>query len=102
MRNELKRLGNKQRYSFIGQFERVGYKNSYRTFAPTLLLKNVKLAETGQLITDHLWFNYTKGFLKLGELQKDDLITFDARVDDYYKGYIMEKNKDFYITQSAI
>ena len=47
MRNELKRLGNKQRHSFIGQFERVGYKNSYRT----LLLKNVKLADTGQLIT---------------------------------------------------
>lgn len=62
------------RHVFIGRFERVGYKKSYRYCRPTLLLTHVALAETGELITDHLWLNYTKGFLDLGELLTGDLL----------------------------
>ena len=43
------------RHVFIGRFERVGYKKSYRYCRPTLLLTHVALAETEELITDHLW-----------------------------------------------
>lgn len=38
-------------------------------------------------MTDHLWFNYTKGFKGLGELKIGDVIQFNARVKKYYKGY---------------
>lgn len=95
MRKELKRLGNNKRHTFIGEFVRTGYKNSYRTYTPTLMLKNIKLADTDQIITSHVWFNYGKHFLQLGELHEDDLIKFDARVDDYYKGYITSSKHDY-------
>lgn len=87
MRKKLKQLGSQKRHTFIGRFERVGYKKSYRYYQPTLLLTQVALSETGELITDHLWLNYTKGFLALGELLTGDLLQFDGRVASYVKGY---------------
>ena len=38
-------------------------------------------------MTDHLWFNYTKGFEALGKLEEGDLIQFDGRCKEYTKGY---------------
>jgi signal peptidase I len=91
MRKGLKRLGNQERHTFTGVFERTGYKVDH-TYAtdyenPTLLLVNVK-DESGKVITSHVWFNYTKGFKKLGVLQKGDVISFRARVGTYTKGYL--------------
>ena len=93
MRKKLKQLGSQKRHTFIGRFERVGYKKSYRYYQPTLLLTQVALSETGELITDHLWLNYTKGFLALGELLTGDLLQFDGRVASYVKGYFGAQQK---------
>ena len=68
-------------------------KKSYRYCRPTLLLTHVALAETGELITDHLWLNYTKGFLDLGKLLTGDLLRFNGRVASYVKGYFGTSQK---------
>lgn len=65
----------------------------YRYYQPTLLLTQVALSETGELITDHLWLNYTKGFLALGELLTGDLLQFDGQVASYVKGYFGTQQK---------
>lgn len=59
MQEKLKELVGQNRYKFISE------------------------AETNELVTDQLWFNYTKGFLTLGELKEGDLIKFNARVKNY-------------------
>ncbi|MSE08271.1 hypothetical protein GKC33_05975, partial [Lactobacillus salivarius] len=51
--------------------------------APTIMFKNVKINDN--LVTDHLWFNYTKGFAVLGTLHEGDVISFNARVTSYEK-----------------
>ncbi len=43
-------------------------------------------ARSGRVVSDHVWFTVTKGFAKLG-LQVGDVVTFDARVGPYIKGY---------------
>ncbi|MBO8440931.1 MAG: hypothetical protein IAA89_00555 [Firmicutes bacterium] len=57
------------------------------------MLKNV--SKDKKILTNHLWLNYCKSFLKLGKLHKGDIIQFDARVDDYYKGYWLQKQHDY-------
>lgn len=82
-RKELGKNG-EVRDTFIGTFERLGSKNRWYG-QRTVLLKDIKNKE-GKVITDHLWFNLTKGFHKL-HLRKGDIIQFDARVKAYVKGY---------------
>jgi hypothetical protein len=84
MRKELKKLEEK-RLVFSGIFERKGIKNGYKGPEETLLLRNIRDA-SGKLITDHLWFNYTKGFAKY-PLTPGCTIVFRARVKEYEKGY---------------
>lgn len=89
MRKKLKQIGNQERHTYQAEYGGVGFKRSYKNhFLPTLLLKNVRL--NNDLVTDHLWINYTKGFSKLGRLQDDDVIVFDGRVTSYVKGYFTE------------
>jgi hypothetical protein len=52
------------------------------------LLKDVKDAATGVIMTDHLWFNLTKGFAALGPLEPGAIVEFDARVKPYQKGCV--------------
>jgi hypothetical protein len=85
MRKELKKI-NDYRGTFYGEFVRKGYKKGWRGTLPTILLKNIR-DENGKLMCDHLWFNYTKGFEALGELEEGAIIQFDARVRPYIKGY---------------
>ena len=54
MQGKLKELGSQNRYKFISEFVRLGYKNSFKTFRATLMLANVKLAETNESVTDQL------------------------------------------------
>ncbi|GLB47432.1 hypothetical protein WR164_14110 [Philodulcilactobacillus myokoensis] len=98
-RNKLKKIGSQHRFRFTGIFVRSGFKSYHEYYSPTLLLKDVRLKENNQLMCDHLWFNYTKGFQKLGSLIRDDLISFDARVDDYYKGYINGSHHDYKLSR---
>lgn len=86
MRHKLKEM-REFRGTFIGIFEKFGIKNGYNgRIETTILLKDIVTLD-GEEITDHLWFNYTKGFQELGELHKGDKIQFNARGKEYEKGY---------------
>lgn len=63
---------------------RFGFKNGYKGVEKTVLLKNVKLDD--YVVTDHLWFNFTKGFQDC-DLHEGDIVRFDGRVQVYEKGY---------------
>ena len=89
VREKLLQLGSQKRYNFTAEYARCGYKVTYRRgldrdkLAPTIMFKNVKI--NNNLVTDHLWFNYTKGFAELGKLIVGDVISFNARVASYKK-----------------
>ena len=86
-REKLKELNGKRR-TFQGFFVRYGTKNNWYGFpVKTLLFKDI-INGTGKILTDHLWFNKTKGFEKLGKLNEGDLTQFDARIREYVKGYV--------------
>lgn len=84
MRKELKKIDG-VRATFQGTFVRFGEKNGWHGPEKTVLLENVK-NEEGLIVTQHLWFNLTKGFQKLN-LNPGDVVQFDARVAKYEKGY---------------
>lgn len=89
-RVNLMKKGNNKRYRFSGTFEKYGFKytDRYRTHAAgTVLLIDIK-DEDGIVVTDHLWFNLTKGFRSLGILSPGDVISFNGRVKPYQKGYL--------------
>lgn len=102
-RQKLKQLGSQERFTFIGEFVRTGFKAEYnhrgQHCKPTLLLRNLHLQNNNEIITDHLWFNYGKNFMKLGWLQVGDLIQFNARVDDYMKGFRMHNQHDYKLSR---
>ena len=73
------------RFRVRATVERFGTKRGFRGEAiPTLLLKHLRDATTGQILSDHLWF--TQGKWSDG-LKAGDMIEFDARVGSYEKGY---------------
>ena len=85
MRKGLEKV-NGSRIKFIGIFERYGSKTNFKGYPEkTILFKDVKNNST--VITDHIWFNMTKGFETLGKLKQGDIVEFYARVKKYYKGY---------------
>jgi hypothetical protein len=68
------------------RLERFGTKRAYRGEPlVTLLLRDVVRVDTGNALTDHLWFTAGKwsAHLKVG-----DVFEFDARVSSYIKGYL--------------
>jgi hypothetical protein len=70
---------------FYGIFERYGWRKFRGQFVgKTLLLKDIK-DKKGNIVTDHLWFHLTKGFDKLGKLQKGQMVSFEARSQPYTK-----------------
>ena len=75
----------KERDLYTGEFVRTGIKPDYKGNSVTVLLKDLK-DETGQIVTDHLWFNMTKGF-KQADLKPGDLVEFRVKVEKYSKGY---------------
>lgn len=89
---------NNQRKTFTGDFIRYGTKPAWGGGEPdkTILLQNIVDSETGETVTDHLWFNYTKGFRLLGVLTKGDRVKFDARVKEYWKGYMGHREEILY------
>ena len=77
-----------QRKKFRAVFTRFGKKTNYHGYSDqTVLLTNVRDAETNKVVTDHLWFAYTKGFEKV-VLTPGGAIEFDARIKAYKKGYV--------------
>ncbi|MCT2909077.1 hypothetical protein EFT87_10460 [Schleiferilactobacillus harbinensis] len=73
MRDNLQAMGAEQRHTFTATFERTGYKTTdvrYATYYQPTLLVNDVTDEQGKVLTDHLWFNYTLGFQKLGHWKR--------------------------------
>lgn len=91
MRKNFQAVGSEHRHTFTATFERTGYKTtelrSKTYYQPTILVSNV-MDQASNLLTDHLWFNYTLGFQKLGHLEKGDRLQFDGRISTYTKGYL--------------
>ena len=87
MRTELKNINGK-RGKFYGVFERYGSKTNWKGYPETtVLLKEIKDLN-GKVVADHLWFNLTKGFEKIGDMNDGTIIAFEARVKPYTKGYV--------------
>ena len=74
-----------KRCLYTGKFVRTGSKPGYISGVHTILLKDIT-DETGQIVTDHQWFNMTKGF-EQADLKLGDLVEFRATVEKYDKGY---------------
>lgn len=86
MREELAKLKGVRR-KFRGTFDHYGTKSGWQGRSlRTLLLLNIEDCLTHQIVTDHLWFNETKGFAA-ANLQKGNVVSFYARVTEYRKGY---------------
>jgi hypothetical protein len=96
MRSELKSLGTYRRYTFIATFERYGSRENRFSYYPeiTLLFLNIIHKDSGRKVADHIWIKSGKRFDDMGELKKGDKIQFDARVDEYVKGYIGRKAEE--------
>jgi hypothetical protein len=104
VRAELKKIDN-QRTRFSGIFQRKGKKKNYLGYSEETILLNEIKDEKGNVVTDHIWFNLTKAFDSLGQLQQGDVIEFEARVSGYTKGYMYKgihlgrKEKDFKLSR---
>lgn len=84
MRKELKIIGSRERHVFTATFIRFGFRDGYKGPVKTILLQDVLL--DGKIVTDHLWFDLTKG-LESADLLPGDVVEFCARVSIYEKGY---------------
>jgi hypothetical protein len=89
------------RKTFTATFSKTGKKVNFKGHSEdTLLLVNVRDAETNELMSDHVWFTYSKTFDK-ADLKEGMKISFDARVKEYTKGYVNralgvnKKKRDF-------
>lgn len=84
MRSKLKAI-NGQRMRFTATVERFGEKSAFKGAPiPTVLLKNIRILETDEQVTDHLWFTKGKSW---EECVIGGIVEFDARVTTYEKGY---------------
>jgi len=87
MRRELaKKEG--ERKKFQATVSRLGRKTNYLGHREdTILLVNITATETNRVVTEHLWFSFTKGF-ETACVKPGDRIEFEARVRKYSKGYV--------------
>jgi hypothetical protein len=73
-------------FTVVATFARVGTKRVGSRHHPTVLVVDVFDKETGQPLTDHLWFNQGR-LWRNARLLPGDLISFTARVIEYRTGY---------------
>ena len=85
-RTKLKEIGMEERKRYVGTVDEFGTRKGFKGLIDTILLINIKLEGSEEIITDHLWFDLGKQFSDLN-LQKGDIIAFNARVAKYKKGY---------------
>lgn len=73
-----------ERFRIIAKVERFGTCAGWKGYhQPTILLKDIRDASNGELLTDHMWFK--KGVWSM-YIRPGDVISFDARVTKYIKG----------------
>ena len=89
------------RKTFIATFSKIGKKTGYKGYSEdTLLLIDIHDAATGEKVSDHIWFTFSKAFEAI-DMKAGIKISFDARVKEYSKGYvnralgINQKKRDF-------
>ena len=88
-----------ERKKFRAVFSRFGKKVNYQGYSETtVLLTQVVDVDQKVVVTDHAWFSYTKGFENI-KLEEGTLISFEARVKAYTKGYV---NKRYGINQQKM
>ena len=74
-------------YNFTAEFvqsdvyTRVSKKTGNEYMAPVVLLANVCLADTGQLVAKYYWLSYGKNLALLGDLPSGTQISFTAKPD---------------------
>lgn len=110
MRKDEKRLNIKylpdDYAQYTAEFDRVGFKSTmyhyvktrYISKVVTICLKNIR-DESGNLVADHNWFNYTYDFSKYGELAAGDTFSFKAKPQHYTKGRAFEEIDDYKLSQ---
>lgn len=76
-----------EKHKFTAIFDGFGKKRNWKHgfIEKTCLFTEIK-GENDEILTDHLWFNYTKKFQEL-KLREGDLIEFYGIVRTYAKGY---------------
>jgi hypothetical protein len=85
-----------ERKKFRGVFSRFGKRVSFQGHSETtVLLTKVVDVDKKEVVTDHAWFSFTKGFENL-KLEEGMIISFEARIKSYKKGYV---NKRFGFNQ---
>ena len=86
MRTKLKEL-NEQRIKIIAEFEKFGLKTNFKGYPEqTALFVNLTDKNNNKLC-DHIWFTVGKRIANLN-LNPGDIISFDARISKYVKGYV--------------
>ncbi|MFA5731701.1 MAG: hypothetical protein WC934_06825 [Acidithiobacillus sp.] len=99
MREKLKNRYN-ERSRFQGTFIRFGVKHGYKHQETTVLLCNIYDLEKN-LLTDHLWFNFTSEFKRLWTIENlhvGHIIEFNARIKKYEKGYNENITIDYHLS----
>ncbi len=85
-----------KRSLYTGTFERTGKKESYvGPMLTTVLLKNIT-DESGNVVTDHLWFNETKA-LAAACLKEGDVVAFHAKVEEYEKRHFVRRGATYLV-----
>jgi hypothetical protein len=80
-----------ERKKFRATFSRLGKKVNYKGYGEeTILLTHITELESGEVVSDHLWFAYTAGFEKI-KLEEGASVEFEARIKEYAKGYVNKK-----------
>jgi hypothetical protein len=77
-----------ERKRFRGTFVRIGKKKNFKGYSEdTILLEDIIDIAGNDRVADHVWFSFTKIFEDAG-IREGDIITFDARISRYSKGYV--------------
>ena len=82
MRTILKHMAG-MRTTFRGTFAKCGHRYGGKHYCSTILLINITTVE-GALLTDHVWFDFTRIFERL-ELRQGDIVEFVATISPYWK-----------------
>lgn len=81
------------RKKFHAVFSRFGKKVSFSGYSDqTVLLIDIRDAETQEKLADHVWFAYTRGFENI-QLRPGARVEFEARIKEYKKGYVNRRYK---------
>lgn len=86
MRKKLKNL-DEQRITVFGVFDKFGTKTNFKGYPEQTALFVNLIDENDNELCDHIWFTVGKRIASLN-LKYGDIVSFEARVKKYVKGYV--------------